>query len=104
MKKLLVLLMFVTSLSQADAGSAFVTGFANALNRSMGGNPADSQPQAQTVNVAATLYQPSQHHYDAIMNETGTRGQFYFFSYQECNRFLAGNGRGVYNECISLPD
>lgn len=86
-----------------DGAKAFATGFANALNRSMGGNPNDSRPEP-TPQVEATVYQQPvvSYHYDAVINVSNTRGGYYFFNYGECNRFLNGNGRGVYDECIRV--
>lgn len=96
-------LLGLAGTAQADGAEAFATGFANALNRSMGGNPQDSRPQQysspQVYEQPAVTY-----HYDAVINASNTRGGYYFFNYQSCNRFLNGNGRGVYDECVRVAN
>lgn len=97
--KILGLLIVMTSPVMADdAAKAFATGFANALNRSMGGReyqaPSYNQPQ---VNVyVEPVVTP---HYDAV-STGGTMGGYFFFNNGECQRFLKRNVG--YDDCVRV--
>ena len=101
MKKLLVLLFLIPGLGRADAGSAFATGFANALNRSLGGNPNDSRPepvqQVEVTHYSNPLPSVSDPHWDATSFDN-RRGGYYFFNEGECQRFLR-RSNGTYTIC-----
>lgn len=88
MKRLLVLMVLVAGTANADnAANAFATGFANALNRSMGGNPNDSRPQP-TPQVE--IYQAPVRIETGIhaIRDDGSTGPL-FGTYSGCRRFVS---------------
>lgn len=86
--KTLLILMIMAGVAQADGGQTFVTGFANALNRSQGGIPSDSQPQP--LNVTAEVVQVPYHAQLGIaaIRTDGSQGAI-FPNYTACKHFVA---------------
>ncbi len=86
------------AMGYCDGGAeAFVTGFANALNRSMGGNPNDSRPTS-APQVEVTTYQAPRYEIRAI-GDDGSEGPV-FRNFNGCQHFIDHN-RG-YSQCLSV--
>lgn len=88
MKTLMVIgLLLVSGYGFADdAGTSFATGFANALNRQLGGNPNDSRP-APVQQVEVYQAPVVQRHDIRAIREDGTLGPL-FYDYSSCRRFV----------------
>ncbi len=102
MKKLIIgLLLLTPTAGFCDNGGAeaFATGFANALNRRLGGNPNDSRPapQAQQVEVYQEPHQ-LQTEIHAIGND-GSEGPV-FRNFNGCQHFISRNSG--YSQCLSV--
>ncbi len=104
MKKLLILMLVSGSAwARNNSGAeAFVTGFANGFNQARYGGQPYQAPAQVTENVNVYQQAVVTYHYDAVLNESNTRGNYYFFSYQECNRFLQRDR--TYNECVRVAN
>lgn len=101
MKKLLILgLLLAAQTGYADdAATAFMTGFANALNVRMGGQPYQAPAQ---VTVNTNVYESKRYdpHWDAVRFDN-QQGNFYFFSQSECEQFLKRSA-GEYTVCTHV--
>jgi hypothetical protein len=94
--KILGLILLFASPCFAGNAESFATGFANALNRSMGGREYQSPSYNQEqVNVQVDTYVTP--HYDAI-TQSGDLSGLYFATYGACRRYIA-NAPGWYGDC-----
>ncbi len=100
MRTILAVLLLLTPAGFCgnNGAEAFATGFANALNRSMGGNPNDSRPapQAQQVEV----YTPRQLQMEIrAIGDDGSEGPV-FRNFNGCQHFIDRNSG--YRQCLSV--
>lgn len=99
MKLLTILLVLgmTGSVYANDAGTAFVTGFANALTVKMGGVPYSQPSNTESVVVYQPNYYHTSRHYDVTNN--GFKGGMYFPDMESCLTYLRNTNSG-YTDCI----
>lgn len=85
--KNLILLLLLPSLATANQGTnAFITGFANAVNRAMGGEPEkDVMPQQQQ-----NVYVEEKARFTPV-NQDGTFSGYSFSNRVDCDYFVTNN-------------